>query len=154
MSYKRFPRAGFSPAFLTVLASAALAAWATASLGCQPASSGPGATSSPTAADTTSPTARSYTVRGVVLRAATDGREWQIHHEALPEFVGIDGKVEPMDAMVMPFPIDAQVAGDLRVGDKIRFTFQVDWQGSPPLLVTRWERLPADTRLSFEAPAP
>ena len=99
--------------------------------------------------------ARDYQVRGLVNGVAADGKEIQIHHEAIPEFVGIDGQSEPMDPMTMPFPVaDPALLAGITKGDRIRFTFRVDWDGAMPLAVTAIEKLPPETRLSFEKGLP
>lgn len=96
-----------------------------------------------------------YQVRGEVTRLpAAGGREVYLRHEAIPEFRDEKGAAVGMDSMTMPFPAAAGVALDgLAVGDRVTFTFEVRWQASPALALTRWERLPAGTRLSFDPPA-
>lgn len=102
-------------------------------------------------ADEKSAAARDYQVNGLVGSIAADGREIQIHHEAIVEFFGIDGKQEPMESMSMPFPVaDPALVKGIATGDRINFTFRVDWEGKRPLVVTRIEKLPEETRLEFE----
>ena len=96
----------------------------------------------------------SYTTRGIV-RQLGDGpsQELFIHHEAIPSFVNIDGEVQGMDSMAMPFPVDeAALPGDLQVGDKVSFEFEVNWTGSPPMRLLSLEKLPPETLLAFEMP--
>ena len=101
------------------------------------------------------PPAREYQVKGLVGSVSADGKEIHIHHEAIPEFVGIDGQAEPMESMSMPFPVaDPALAQGIAAGDRIDFTFRVDWEGKRPLEVTRVAKLPADARLSFEKGLP
>lgn len=96
----------------------------------------------------------SYTTRGIV-RQLGDGpaQELLIHHEAIPTFVNIDGEVQGMDSMAMPFPVDeAALPEDLQVGDKVSFEFEVSWTGSPPMRLLSLEKLPPETLLAFEMP--
>lgn len=102
--------------------------------------------------DADAPKAQSYESRGIVRQlAAPPGQEMQIHHEAIPTFVDMDGEVVGMGSMSMPFPVaDTELPADLQAGDKVSFTFEVSWTGSPPMRLLSLEKLPADTVLSFE----
>jgi Cu/Ag efflux protein CusF len=101
------------------------------------------------------PPAREYQVKGLVGSVAADGREIHIHHEAIPEFVGIDGQAEPMESMSMPFPVaDPALVKGIAAGDRIDFTFRVDWEGKRPLEVNRIQKLPPEARLAFEKGLP
>ena len=93
-----------------------------------------------------------YEVRGIVRQLPKGPKqELYIHHEAIPHFVGIDGEIQPMDAMAMPFPVEAAaLPDDLKAGDKVTFEFEVSWQGSPPLRLLTLEKLPPETVLAFE----
>jgi hypothetical protein len=95
-----------------------------------------------------------YLVRGEIARLPAAGsREVGIRHEAIPDFRDEKGSTVGMDSMTMPFPAAAGVElGGLAVGDRGTFTFEVRWRGTPPLVLTRWEPLPAGTRLSFDPP--
>ena len=97
----------------------------------------------------------SYLVRGIVRQLpAPEGaaRELLVHHEAIPEFEDADGEVVGMNSMTMSFPmVDQGLAAELEVGDRIEMKFEVRWNGGNPLAVTAIERLPAETRLNFEA---
>ncbi|MDA8017854.1 MAG: copper-binding protein [Thermoanaerobaculia bacterium] len=97
-----------------------------------------------------------YSTRGIV-RALPDperpGSEMHIRHEALPDFESIDGEVVGMKSMTMPFPIDSSMLEGVALGDRVSFDFEVRWNGSPPMHVTRLDVLPSDTVLSFETPA-
>lgn len=97
---------------------------------------------------------QAYTVRGEVT--ATPGQsgltedQLRIHHEAIPGFVGYDGEVVGMASMTMPFPAAETVdLGQLAVGDKIEFTFEVNWDDSPGYRITNIRKLPAETELDF-----
>lgn len=99
-----------------------------------------------------------YTVRGEI-RQLPDGENpasgLQLQHENIPDFVNRDGDVVGMKPMIMQFtPGPGVDLSDLSVGDKVQFTFDVDWDGSPLFMVTRIEPLPAETELDFAPPAP
>lgn len=101
-------------------------------------------------------TADVYTTRGVVRALpdpATPGSELQIRHEEIADFKSIDGEVVGMKSMTMPFPVDAAMLEGVAEGDRVSFDFEVRWEGSPPMKVTRLEVLPAETRLEFEETA-
>ena len=95
-----------------------------------------------------------YEVRGIVRQLPKGStQELYIHHEAIPTFVNIDGEIEPMGSMAMPFPVaDANLPQDLKAGDKVTFQFEVSWNGSPPLRLIHLEKLPPETLLAFEIP--
>ena len=101
------------------------------------------------------PQAQRYETRGIVRQlAAPPGQELQIHHEAIPTFVNMDGETVGMASMSMPFPVSGtELPTDLQAGDKVRFEFEVSWTGSPPMRLLSLDKLPADTVLSFEEPA-
>lgn len=93
-----------------------------------------------------------YTARGKIMGLPTAAhREISIHHERLATFKTEDGKIKPMMSMEMPFgvPTTISLAG-LNVGDAVTFGFDVQWTGSPPLLLTNIEKLPAGTGLVLE----
>ena len=98
-----------------------------------------------------------YKVRGVVSQLPDperSSRELFVHHEDIPDFKNIDGEAVGMDSMTMGFPLaDIELPEGLGVGDKIEMEFEVRWSGGNPLAITALEKLPADTRLSFEADA-
>lgn len=98
---------------------------------------------------------QTYAARGVVRQlpdpTRPGGGELLIAHEAVPDFVDSEGQEVGMAAMTMPFALaDPALLDGLAAGDKIGFDFEVRWQGGPPLRITRVERLPVSTRLSFE----
>lgn len=89
--------------------------------------------------------AHRYTVNGEIVAlpdpARPDGTDLYLRHEAIPDFVGVDGATVGMEAMTMGFPLASGVdLAGLEVGDAVVFDFEVRWQGSPPLQVTRVER--------------
>lgn len=126
---------------------AALLCFALTSAGCE-------RSAPPADAEPATPPDQTYTVRGEVAGMPREGdalRQIRIHHEALPGFVGIEGDVVGMASMTMPFPVANSVdLDDLENGDKVEMTFEVRWEGSPPLQVVELEKLPADTPLDFE----
>ncbi len=82
-------------------------------------------------------------------------RELTLHHEAIPDFVNSAGKVVGMDSMAMPFPVaDPQQLEGLAVGDKIAFELEVRWQADDLVLIRHLTRLPPETPLEFDRPAP
>jgi Cu/Ag efflux protein CusF len=89
-----------------------------------------------------------YEVRGVVRQlpaADQPSKEVQIRHEAIPDFVDMEGRQVGMDAMTMPFPVkDLQLLDGIAVGDRVLFRFRVDWNGSPPLELVAMEKLPPE----------
>lgn len=85
-----------------------------------------------------------YTVAAEIIRISSPNeprREILLQHEAVPEFVDQDGNKVGMAAMTMPFPVAARVnLADFQPTDKVRATFVVRFQGSPPYEVTRLEK--------------
>lgn len=101
------------------------------------------------------PLAVDYQAKGLIKAVSALRGELQIHHEPVPEFIGIDGRPEPMGSMTMPFPVaDKALLEGIAPGDRVAFTFRVEWDGKLPLSVVQISKLPADTRLSFEKGAP
>lgn len=101
------------------------------------------------------PPDQTYTVRGQLV--ALPGRDAsqrriRVRHEAIPEFVGVEGEVVGMASMTMPFPLadDVSLEG-LETGDKVEMTFEVRWDGSEPLRVVELRELPPGTTLDFES---
>ncbi|MEM6459154.1 MAG: copper-binding protein [Planctomycetota bacterium] len=100
------------------------------------------------------PIVNTYVTRGVVAQlpdAADATTALMIRHEAIPEFVGRSGEVEPMDTMTMQFPpADGLDLTGLSVGDKVAATFVVTWGGPDQgFETTEIETLPDDTELDF-----
>jgi Cu/Ag efflux protein CusF len=101
-------------------------------------------------------TVHSYTVRGQVASVPVAGdprTEFQVRHEAIPEFKGPGDEVG-MDTMTMPFPLrDGVSLEGIAVGDKVEVTFEViydlvkkspvDWDA------VSVKELPAETALDF-----
>lgn len=89
--------------------------------------------------------------------AGKPGSEFKIHHEHIPGFKTRDGEVfvtadgvPGMKSMVMAFPLgDAVTLDGLEQGDKVRFSFDVNWGGAPPWVVTEIEEIDADTVINF-----
>ena len=98
--------------------------------------------------------ARTYQVRGIIQSLPdpeTGAGRLKIRHEAIPDLVGQSGEVEGMDAMTMPFPVDAAVdLAGFAVGDVVGFELTVDWEADRPVAVTTMEKLPAETELTFD----
>lgn len=94
-----------------------------------------------------------YTARGKVTAVPAKGahRELEIHHEAIPAFKSEDGKAKTMMSMPMPFGVpDALSLDTIAVGDVIQFGFDVRWSGTPTMVLTELQELPATTPLVLE----
>lgn len=120
-------------------------------------------TVAPEGADTASETAaadevQTYQVRGQITGLPDDAdpqANLTIRHEAIDDFVSMNGEVVGMSSMSMPFPVADDVDLDAReVGDKVRFTLTVDWDGDPAYQVTSMEALPEDTELEYRKARP
>lgn len=96
-----------------------------------------------------------YKLRGriVSLPDPTDPvTEFKVHHEAIDDFKVGDGSLAPMKAMTMPFtPGDDVDIQSLAVGDAITFEFHMEWEPTRSMTATAIQKLPADTKLSFES---
>lgn len=101
------------------------------------------------------PPVKTYRVRGVVRQVADaeSPRKLWIQHEAIPDFVGLDGTSQDMRAMTMQFLLDDTIDGStIPVGATVAFDLRVDWGASEPALITAIEILPAETPLSLKPP--
>jgi Cu/Ag efflux protein CusF len=140
----RFPR----PALATIVLGLALGA-----AGC----GGSGSTGAKEAGPAEPPD-QTYTLRGEVagLPRKSDGlRQIRVHHEPLPDFVGFEGDVVGMASMTMPFPLaDSVDLDDVEEGDKVEMTFEVRWEGSPPIRIVELQELPSGTELDFDSEEP
>ena len=96
-----------------------------------------------------------YAMRGEIVRLPAAGSlEIAIRHEAVPDFRDEGGKVVGMEAMTMPFTLapEAAIAG-LAPGDRVAFTLEMRWKATSDIVrISRIERLPAGTMLSWESP--
>ena len=97
-----------------------------------------------------------YVVRGQIAMLPdpeNPSKSLQIQHENIPDFVNKAGETSGMKPMAMPFTPapDVDLSG-LAIGDKVRFTFDVDWDGSPLFLLTEIEPLAPETQLDFSSP--
>ncbi len=91
--------------------------------------------------------------------AGNPNTDLKIRHVQIPNFKTKDGTINVtadgisgMRSMTMPFPIGEGVSLDgFAVGDKIKFTFAVDWsgQGKNAWEITKIEKLPADTAIDY-----
>lgn len=97
-----------------------------------------------------------YEVRGVVMQLPSSEAplaEFQVRHEAMPNFRGQDGALG-MDTMTMPFPPAKDLKLDgLAVGDKIMLSFEVNYDVATGNMIdyqaTGFTKLPAETELDF-----
>jgi Cu/Ag efflux protein CusF len=75
---------------------------------------------------------------------------FQLRHEAIPDFVDIEGEEVGMESMTMPFPVAVErLPEGLAVGDAVEMTFRLDWEATPAIEVTEVKKLPAETVLDF-----
>ncbi len=91
--------------------------------------------------------------------AGNPNTDLKIRHMQIPNFKTKDGiinvtadGISGMRSMTMPFPVGQGVSLDgFAVGDKIKFTFAVDWsgQGANAWEITKIEKLPADTVIDY-----
>jgi Cu/Ag efflux protein CusF len=96
--------------------------------------------------------AAQYTVRGEIKSLPQPGGDavLYVHHEAIPTFVTREGQQRGMMSMSMPFGVPAGVSIEgLAPGDKVVFTFAVQWDENPPTQLTTIRELPADTQLQL-----
>ena len=97
-----------------------------------------------------------YAMRGESVRLPSpQSPEIAIRHEAVSGFRDESGKVVGMEAMTMPFGLapGVDIAG-LAPGDRVAFTLEMRWKATSDIVrISRLEKLPAGTRLSWETPA-
>lgn len=98
-----------------------------------------------------SPEPRTYQARGVVQHIPDKGPpSLVVRHEAIDYFVHSDGVAAGMHAMTMTLQVDDKISiARLKTGDKIAFVLDVNWDRTPPLLITKLRKLPAETKLVF-----
>lgn len=87
--------------------------------------------------------------------------ELKIHHEHIPTFrlksgeINLNNGVSGMNAMTMPFPpAEGLSLEGYEVGDKVRFTFAVNWGGRRAWEVTKIEKLSADAVVDYSTKPP
>lgn len=112
-------------------------------------------------AEAPAPHTDTYTdILGVVAQLKVEGdpsSEFKIQHEHIPEFKTKDGTVfvtadgvPGMKSMTMAFPPGEGVDLSLfQVGDKVRFSFAVNYGGSPPWHLTKIEKIDPATEINF-----
>lgn len=95
-----------------------------------------------------------YTVRGRVEMVPVAGKpqtEFVVHHEAIPDFKRLDGKLG-MNEMSMPFPPAKNLdLSAIAVGDMVELEFAV-WMkpGNLHMEATRVTKLAADAQLNLK----
>jgi hypothetical protein len=92
----------------------------------------------------------SYRVRGVVKELSGKGVDARValHHEAIPDFKDRDGKAATMHAMIMSFGFAESLPPSTFVPEeKVEIEFDVRFSKTPPLLITRVQKLPEGTQL-------
>jgi len=101
---------------------------------------------------------RIYTVRGEIQEVPDPEDPLSglyIRHEAVDDFVGMDGEIQGMDSMTMPFPAAEDLTFEgIEPGDKIEFTLEVSYDADPILQVTEIRKLPDDTELKLRQARP
>ncbi|HEX6200701.1 MAG TPA: copper-binding protein [Thermoanaerobaculia bacterium] len=107
----------------------------------------------------TDPPDQTYSVRGEVValpdERRPDDRQLRVRHESIPDFVGFEGEVVGMASMSMPFPLATAVDLEgVEPGDPVEMTFEVRWEGTPPIRIVELEELPPGTELDFESEEP
>ena len=102
-------------------------------------------------------TVHTYTIRGqveAVPAADKPGIGLIIHHESIPGFVDVSGKVVDMESMTMSFlPAKGLSLAAIKPGDKIEFVLSVDWSDNRNQ-INKINVLPADTKLNFGGEMP
>jgi hypothetical protein len=102
------------------------------------------------------PPDHTYVLRGQVTGLPNPPKQFlRIHHEAVPEFIGHDGKPQPMEEMEMEFPFlspnaQTELKG-IQLNDLVRATLEVRWKSEEPFLITSIEKLPPGTDLKLGA---
>jgi len=107
------------------------------------------------AAPPTSPPDQTYTLRAQVTGLPDPPKQaLRLHHEAIPSFVGADGKVEGMEEMEMEFPFLAPSASlkGIAVNDVIEATLEIRWKAEPRFVLARIHKLPPGTHLNVSQP--
>lgn len=101
------------------------------------------------------PADQTYTIRAQVTALPDPPKQaLRLHHEAIPTFVGSDGKVEGMEEMEMEFPFLAPSASlkGIAVNDLIEATMEIRWKSEPRFRLTSIRKLSPGTRLSISPP--
>jgi len=89
---------------------------------------------------------QTYRVRGKVV--SVKDASANIHHEAIPDFVHMDGEAAGMDEMAMNLPLGEGVdPATLAAGDRISFDLHVRWEPEAAYWIDRIEPLPDDAEL-------
>jgi Cu/Ag efflux protein CusF len=108
-------------------------------------------------ADSSKSTVHTYTVRGqveAVPAADKPGIGLIIHHEPIPGYVDMSGKVVGMESMTMSFlPAKGLSLAAIKPGDKVEFVLSVDWSNNRSQ-ITKITVLPTDTKLNFGGEMP
>jgi hypothetical protein len=98
------------------------------------------------------PPDQTYTLRADVTALPNPPKQaLRLHHEAIPNFVGHDGKVEAMDEMEMEFPFLSPAAklDGIAVNDMVEAVMEIRWKAEQVFLLTSIRKLPADTKLNL-----
>ncbi len=110
------------------------------------------------AGETVAAELRVYTVRGVLRslpEPESERPEILVRHEAIDDFVGVNGEVVGMDSMSMPFPLASGLdLTGIAPGDKVMLRLEVDWSADEPARVTAIDKLDPESELEFRAARP
>ncbi|MFN5943528.1 MAG: hypothetical protein ACK5P8_03940 [Phycisphaerae bacterium] len=93
-----------------------------------------------------------YTTRGVITGLPGRGTLYvQVHHEEIPEFVNKAGEKTGMKEMIMDMPnaIPDVKLDEFAIGDKVSMTFEVRYKTDPRMVITKIEKLSADTAMNL-----
>jgi hypothetical protein len=104
------------------------------------------------AAAPATPADQTYTLRAQVTALPNPPKQaLRLHHEAIPTFVGADGKIEGMEEMEMEFPYLAPAAklDGIAVNDLVEATMEIRWKSQPRFQLTSIHKLPAGTKLNL-----
>jgi hypothetical protein len=100
----------------------------------------------------TTPPDQTYRIRGQVTALPNPPKQaLRLHHEAIPDFIGADGKVQGMDEMEMEFPYLAPSArlDSIALNDAVEATMEIRWKSQPRFVLTSIRKLPTGTHLSI-----
>ena len=95
-------------------------------------------------------TRTTYSVRGVVMQISPEENMVVIHHEAIRDFIGADGRIESMPAHQMEFPLAAGVSLEgVKLSQKVQIMFEVWWAPDPGYELTELRPLDPETPLEL-----
>ncbi len=97
-----------------------------------------------------------YHLRGIVKALPLPGElpeNVSIKVGPIAHWVGMNGKIEPMMAMTMPYQLAHGITlHDITLGDKVAFTYKVNWTVDR-MVITRLNKLPIGAIIKFSSAA-